>query len=112
MELKKEAFIEKFRTLPKRSLSDIEKQMIFIIIEKSKVQRERSIIILNKGFLVFLTLIIVAYLSRIYDLVSQLYINILFIFGVVVLIISMITYYRIILDEEKTLDILLDSFLK
>ncbi|HLG24791.1 MAG TPA: hypothetical protein VI564_07725 [Candidatus Nanoarchaeia archaeon] len=112
MDLKKEEWLDKFRTLPSRKLSDIEKQMIFILIEKSKVQRERSMAILNKGFLIFFAFIIIAVFGRIYNLITQVYINVLFILGILVLVASVISYHRVLNQEEKILDDMLDSFFK
>lgn len=110
--IEKEDLIEKFRTLPNRKLSEIEKQMIFILVEKSKIKRERSMIILNKGFLIFFGFIIIASISQINDIVPQTYINLTFLLGVIVLIVSAVLYHTAISEEEKNLDKLLNSFLK
>jgi len=103
---------EIFRALPKRKLSEMEREVILILIEKSKIQREQSMTILNKGFLIFVAFIILAYLSRLTNFLSESYISILFIFGIIILIISMMTYQSAINKEKKILDSLLDSFLK
>ena len=104
--------VDVFRTLPKRKLSEIEKQLIFILIEKSKVQRELSMTILNKGFLFFAAFVIIAYLSKETNLIPEFYINMLFILGVLVLVVSMIVYQTAVVKEKKILDKLLDNFLK
>ena len=104
--------VDLFRTLPKRKLSEIEKQLIFILIEKSKVQRELSMTILNKGFLFFAAFLVIAYLSRTNNFIPEFYINMLFILGVLVLIVSMIVYQSAITKEKKILDKLLDNFLE
>ncbi len=108
---KKEDIIDKFRTLPNRKISDIEKQMIFILIEKSKVKRERSMIILNKGFLIFFAFIIITALVRLNEIIPQAYLNIVFLLGIVVLIIAVMLYHGVISEEERNLDRLLESFL-
>ena len=109
---KKEDLIERIRTLPKKRLTDIDKQLIFILVERSKIQRERSVTILNKGFLVFFAFIIIAILSRLYEIVDQLFINILFVFGIAVITIAMLAYQTAIKKEEQTLDGIFDYFLK
>jgi len=109
---KEEDLIDLFRSLPNRKLSDIEKQMIFILIEKSKIKRERSMMILNKGFLIFFSFLIVAALAKVNEFISQKYINILFLLGIAVLITAVILYYNVVAEEEKSLDRLLDGFLK
>ncbi len=112
MNKEKEDVIEKFRKLPKRKLSEIEKQLIFILIEKSKIQRERSLSILNKGFIMFLAFIVLGYLSKFYNFVSDFYVRVLFVFGVIVIIVTMYFYEKSISKEENTLDAVLDNFLK
>ena len=112
IESKKEDLIDRFRTLPNRRLSDIEKQMVFILIEKSKIKRERSMIILNKGFLIFFAFIIIAALVKINEIIPQIYLNIIFLFGIAVLIIAVMLYHGVISEEEKNLDNLLESFLR
>lgn len=111
-EYKRENLIEEFKNAPKRKLSEIEKQLIFILIEKSKIQRERSMAILNKGFLLFAAFIVIAYLGRFNEIISQIYINILFLVGITVLITSIVLYQGTISNEERNLDAILDSFLK
>ena len=109
---KKEDLVEKFSYLPKRKLSEIEKQLIFILIEKSKIQRERSMAILNKGFMIFFAFVIVAAMSNIFEIIDKIYITYLFLFSITVLIVAAYTYQSAVKKEEKTLDALLDSFLK
>jgi hypothetical protein len=104
--------VDLFRTAPKRKLSEIEKQLIFILTEKSKVQRELSMTILNQGFLFFAAFVIVAYLSKESGVISDFNINLLFILGIIVLVVSMIVYQSAIVKEKKILDKLLDNFLK
>ena len=112
VETKKEDFTEILRTTPNRKLSEIEKQMIFILIEKSKINRERSMMIINKGFLIFFGFVIIAVLSKQNELIPQLYINFLFILGITVLIVAAVLYQNVITEEEKNLNKLLDSFLR
>ena len=111
LKTKKENVIDRFRTLPNRKISDIEKQMVFIIIEKSKIKRERSMIILNKGFLIFFAFIIITALVRLNEVIPQFYLNIVFLFGIGVLVIAVMLYHGVISEEEKNLDKLLESFL-
>ncbi len=111
-EFEKKENVERFFELPKRRLSDVEKQLIFVLIEKNKLQRERSMAILNKGFMAFMIFIVIAYLSRTSNIIPELYVNILFIFSIVVLVVVVITYQTTMSKEEKVLDNLLDSFIK
>jgi hypothetical protein len=112
MEEKKEDLINILDKLPQRKLTDLEKQVVFILIEKSKLQRENSMAIVNKGFLLFVGFVIVAYLTSVFDFIPQLYVHLLFIFGVIMLVVSMYTYQSTVAKEEKTLNNLLNSFLR
>ena len=112
LEPKKEDLTERFRTVANRKLSEIEKQVISILIEKSKIKRERSMSILNKGFLIFFGFIIMGTLSKFNHFISPTYINILFLLGIIVLIVAVVLYESVVSEEEKNLDKLLDSFLK
>ncbi len=108
----KKEVLDNFQSLPKRKLSEMEKQVIFILIEKAKIERERSMALLNKGFFIFLFFILLAFIQRLNDPGSSIYVYILFIFGMIMFIIIVITYYSSLSNEKKTLDNLLDSFLK
>lgn len=112
MAKQEEDIIEKFRKLPKRQLSDIEKQLILILIEKSKIQRERSMSILNKGFIVFIAFVVMGYLSKYYSMVPDIFIKIMFVFGVIVIVVTMYFYEKAIAREENVLDRVLDNFMK
>ncbi|MDD5086875.1 MAG: hypothetical protein PHV16_03920 [Candidatus Nanoarchaeia archaeon] len=112
LDFEKEYIVDMFQRVPKRRLSEVEKQLIFILIEKSKLQRERSMSLLNKGFMTFIAFLVVAYLSKIGNLVSPVYTNILFVFGIVVLVVVTLTYITTLAREEKILNNLLNSFLK
>ena len=103
--------IERFKTIPKRKLSDMEKQFVFILVEKAKIQRERSVTILNKGSTAFIAFILIAFTSKIYNLIPEMFITILFFLGVLMLIWSTISYQSTMKQEEEILDKLLESFL-
>ena len=112
IEDKKEDIVAKLEILPKRKLSDIEKQLIFILVERSKVKREKSILIINQIFLVFIAFVVLTYLSKEQEFIDQLYVNILLVLGIVLLILSIVSYQGVINKEEKTLVNLFNLFLK
>ncbi len=109
---KEEDIAELVNAIPKRKLSDMEKQLLFILIERSKVQRESSMSIVNKGFMIFFVFLAIVYFGKLNNLVSQAYINILFGLGIGVLIFSIVSYYSVVRREEKILNRLLESYLK
>ena len=109
---KKEDIITRLEVIPKRKLSDIEKQLIFILVERSKVKREKSILIINQIFLVFIAFVVLTYLSKENGFIKELYVNILLIAAIILLILSIVSYQSVINKEEKTLVNLFNLFLK
>ena len=111
MDIKKEDLIARFNAIPKRKLTDIEKQAIFIIIEKNKIQRERAKAVFSKGFLIFFAFILIVSVTKLNEIIPQANIMIIYLFGIIVLIVTSVSYNDAIRKEEKTLDALLESFL-
>ena len=112
MSAKKEELSDIMRVAPKRKLTEIDKQLVLITIEKSRIKRERSMAIFDKGILIFFGFVIVAYMNNIHKFVPTAYINTLFICALLVLIFSIASYQSVIIKEQRALDNLLDNFLK
>lgn len=109
--LTKEEINHKFKSIPNRKLTDVEKQVIYILVEKSKIQIDNSVQILNKGFFMFIAVIIVAVVSRVYDVINQMLVTGLYIFAIIVLATTFYIYQREVKNEQDTLDNLLENFL-
>jgi hypothetical protein len=103
--------LELLQKAPKRKLSEVEKQMIFIVVEKCKLSRERALSTLNKAFLLFALFIVLAFLSRTNNILSTSHLNLIFLLGICLLIIVTIYYQNSIKQEEKVLDEILESFM-
>jgi hypothetical protein len=112
MDPENERIVDRFREHPKRKLSDIEKELLTITIEKSRIQRERSMAIFDKGIMIFFGFLIVAYMNNIHHFLSDMFVNVLFFFAILVLIISIAAYQTVIKKEEKYLDELLEGYMK
>ncbi|MBI2133506.1 hypothetical protein HYU11_02385 [Candidatus Woesearchaeota archaeon] len=110
--LTKEDITRTFKSIPKRKLTDVEKEVIYILVEKSKLEINNSVQILNKGFLMFVGVFIVAMLMKLYDVVPPIMINMLYLVGILVLVVIIYLYNREIENEKRTLDNLLDNFLR
>lgn len=108
----KDDLISRFKNVPKRQLSEVEKQMVFIVIERAKLQRERAMALLNKGFFIFVLFLVIAYLSKFSDPSAGRVMDFLFLFAIIVLVVVIFTYESTLAREEKALDSLLESFLK
>jgi hypothetical protein len=104
--------IKLIQDLPKRKLSEIEKQVIFILIERSKLHRERSRSNYDKVFMFFGLFIVLAFLSNLNNMLNTTFLNVLFIFGILSLIIISWMYQNELKKEDVVLEQLLEDFLK
>ena len=93
-----------FRTAAQRKLTDTEKQYIMLCIEKSKLNRERAILILDKWLLLFMAFIVLGVIGFLNNFINQLTLNVLVIAGLCVLLLSVIPYTNIAKKSEKEID--------
>ncbi|MFH1317086.1 MAG: hypothetical protein ABII01_06205 [Candidatus Woesearchaeota archaeon] len=101
-----------FRKFPQRKLTDAEKQFIALKIEKSKLNRERAILILDKGLLLFLAFLLLGIIGFLNKLIPQNTLNFLVIAGLCVLLLSVIPYSNIARKSEKEINDILESLMK
>lgn len=87
-----------------REISRNEEKAFDIIIEKSRLNREKSMLVLNKSLLLYFTFLFVGIIGFVYGYVTNLWLNILIIMGLCVLVIGTLPYIKIIYEEEKKLD--------
>ena len=87
-----------------KEITKNEEKIYEVIIEKSRLNREKSMLILNKALLLYFTFLFVGVIGFVYDYVNGLWLNILIIMGLFVLIIGIIPYVRIIQAEETKLN--------
>lgn len=97
------------RYIPKRKLTEAEKQIIMLKIEKVKLQRERSLLILNKSIMLFFAFLAAAVIGLLNNIITALQLNILIIIGVLALIIGVLPYGVIARKEEKVLEKTIDD---
>jgi hypothetical protein len=106
-----EHLISKFKSAPKHRMTDVEKQMIFVLVEKARIHRERQVAMLNKGFMIFIIFLAISWVAVTNDIVSAIYGNIVFSIGVIILLITTFNYQHSMSKEEKALDDVLNNFL-
>ena len=94
---------------PKRRLSDIEKQALFLRVELSKLRRERAEMILNKGILLYFSFLVVAVLGLINGYITLFQLNILVLLALGVLIIGMWPYITTTSKEEREIEELIEE---
>ena len=91
-------------------ISDTEKEVIYLEIEKSKINREKSKIVLNKSLILYITFTIVGIIGFAFDYIDSFLLNVLVVIGIVVLIIGVVPYQLITHKEEKRINELLNKF--
>jgi len=100
-----------FRYVPKRKLSEAEKQIIMLKIEKVKLQRERSLLILNKGVMLFFAFLAVAIIGLVNNIITTFQLNIMIAIGVLALVIGVLPYGIASRKEEKILEKTIDELI-
>jgi len=93
---------EDFRGIPKRKLTESEKQIITLKIEKVRLQREKSLLILNKGIMLFFAFLSVAVIGVVNKIITT---------GILALIIGILPYGFASKKEEKELEKIIDELI-
>jgi len=96
-------------SIPKRRLTELEKQVIDLRIEKLRLNRERAVLILNKGTSVYFAFIILAILGFMNNVLDIATLNVLVLVGLVILIASVLPYSKAMQKEESELSKMLDE---
>jgi hypothetical protein len=100
-----------FQKLPQRHMSDAEKQYLMLLIEKSKLNRERAKLVLDKGLVLFFAFLIFAILAFQNELINRLVFNLLVVASVCILLLSVTPYLNISKKEEEKLDRVIKDFM-
>ncbi|MDP2750808.1 MAG: hypothetical protein Q8O89_08310 [Nanoarchaeota archaeon] len=93
----------------KQKLSDIARAIIDLEIEKSKLNREKSMLVLNKSLLLYFTFLFTAVVGFVGDYIDKSLFNILILMGLCVLIIGIIPYIKTMRHEESNIDELIKT---
>ena len=95
-----------------KDLTILEKEIIEVEIEKSRLNREKAMLVLNKSLFIYFCFLFVGIIGFINTYVSKTLLNILIFVGLVVLIIGTIPYVQTMKEEEKKLNSIIDSLRK
>ncbi len=93
-------------------LSDVERAIISIELEKSRLDREKSMLVLNKAMFLYFCFLFVGVLGFVNQYLTQKMLNLLVIMGLIVLIVGTLPYIRIMATESKKLDKMIDGLKK
>ena len=83
---------------------------INIEIERSKLNREKSLLVLDKSLLLYFSFLFIGVIGFVNGYINTTFLNILVVMGMVVLLIGLVPYLMTMHQEEKKLDTLLASY--
>ena len=87
----------------------IKKEVIDLEVEKSRLNREKSMLVMNKSLILYFAFMFVAVLGFINGYINRTLLNVLIVMGLCVLIIGTIPYVKTMHSEEKRLNDLLQQ---
>jgi cation transporter-like permease len=90
-----------------RKLTPRTTEVIYLEIEKSRINREKSKLVLDKSFVLYFSFLVVGVLGFAFNFITSVVLNVLVICGIVILVIGTFPYVFIIHKEEKKIDGLL-----
>jgi len=85
-------------------LTDNEREIMYLEIEKSRINREKSRLVLNKSLVLYFTFMVVGVAGFVFDYIDSTLLNTLIIVGIFVLVLGTLPYLIIISKEEKKID--------
>ena len=90
----------------------IDKQVIDLEVEKSRLNREKSMLVMNKSLILYFAFMFVAVLGFINGYINRTLLNVLIVMGLCVLIIGTVPYVKTMHSEEIRLNDLLQRLTK
>jgi hypothetical protein len=84
--------------------NDLRKEVIDLEVEKSRLNREKSMLVMNKSLILYFCFMFVAVLGFINGYINRNLLNVLIVMGLTVLIIGTVPYVKTMHSEEKRLN--------
>ena len=97
--------------IPKRHLSEVEKQYVTLKIEQLRLKREQNRLILEKGTLLFFAYMIFLIITFMNKMISKSLFSIMIRASIAVLLVSVVPYMISSRKQEKEIETMLDSLL-
>lgn len=88
----------------KRQISPNEHEIIYLEIEKLRIKREKSMLVLNKSLMLYFCFLLVGVVGFVFKYISPFLLNVLIIFGILVLVAGATPYLFTIHQEEKIIN--------
>ena len=77
---------------------------VYLEIEKSKIQREKAKIVLDKSVSLYFVFMLIGVLGFVFNYIESFILNTLIIAGIIILIFGTLPYMIIVYKEEKKID--------
>ena len=90
-------------------LSERSKELIELELERSRLNREKSVLVLNKALFLYFCFLFVGVIGFVNNYVTTAYLNLLIILALVALIVGIFPYVSVMSKEEKRTDNLIAS---
>ncbi|MBN1544356.1 hypothetical protein JW898_02735 [Candidatus Woesearchaeota archaeon] len=90
----------------------LRKEVIDLEVEKSRLNREKSMLVMNKSLILYFAFMFVAVLGFINGYINRTLLNVLIVMGLCVLIIGTVPYVKTMHTEEKRLNDLLQRMMR
>lgn len=85
-------------------MASLNREVISLEVEKSRLNREKSMLVMNKALILYFVFMFVAVLGFVNNYIGRTMLNILIIMGLCVLVIGTVPYIRTMHQEEQRLD--------
>jgi hypothetical protein len=92
--------------------SDVGREITYLELEKSRINREKAKIVLNMGLVLYFGFLIAGVIGFSFEYIDSLLLNVLVISGIVILIVSTLPYLIIVHKEEKWIKLKLSGLKK
>ncbi|MBU0615516.1 MAG: hypothetical protein KJ601_05460 [Nanoarchaeota archaeon] len=96
----------------RKPFTDREKEIAYLEIEESRIEREKAQTVLNKGFMIYLSFLLIGIVGFVSDYITSSLLNLFVIMGLLILVVSTMPYLTAISREEKVIKNLLKELRK
>src|SRR3989338_4081045 len=90
-----------------KRISDTEHELIHIKLEKLKIERERAVLILNFGIVIYFIFLILALVGYVNSYVSTFFLNLIILGGILILVVAVFPYTKVMKNEEEEINAIL-----
>ena len=95
--------------IPKRRLSDMEKEVILLRTELSKARRDKADMILNKGVMLYFGFIIIAIISLLSNYITLTGLEVIIGLGILAILLPLWIYTDMMSKEERELEDMIED---